>query len=196
MARCFRQARRGSKIPSIRDALIRFAQTPLALCSGPASRWPKMSIAALESVSTRARIAVFESYCKEKLAPLTLRLALGLACLYHGFLKIQASGGSAWAPSLPAGWQFLIAWGEFVAGLALVFGCHCRLGAGLALVINIWSFLWWQGWSGLHLPLRSLEPFVLVVLIGLSVVFLGAGGLSLDARSGVRPTFAKAGKKK
>ena len=34
-----------------------------------------------------------EAFCKEKLGPLALRLALGLVCVWHGYLKIMAGGG-------------------------------------------------------------------------------------------------------
>jgi uncharacterized membrane protein YphA (DoxX/SURF4 family) len=134
--------------------------------------------------------AVFESYCKDKLAPLTLRLGLGFFCVYHGFLKIQASGGAAWYPGLPKGWQLAIAWGEFVAGLAILFGIRCRLAAGAALVISGGTFLW----NALRLPILSVEPMILVLLVAIALVFLGGGGLSLDGRNGAKPAFKRGSK--
>lgn len=139
---------------------------------------------------------MLESYCKEKLGPLTLRLALGLACVYHGYLKVAANGGTSWAAGLPTGWQFLIAWGELMAGLALVFGFRCRLAALAALAVNAWSFIWWQGWNGIHLSLRLLEPYVLVTLVAVSVLLLGAGGLSVDGRGGHAGGLSRTPKKK
>jgi uncharacterized membrane protein YphA (DoxX/SURF4 family) len=47
---------------------------------------------------------VFETFFKEKLGPLTLRLALGSVCLYHGYVKIMAQGGTAWTSGLATGW--------------------------------------------------------------------------------------------
>ena len=37
---------------------------------------------------------MLESFCKEKAAPLVLRLTLGGLCVYHGYLKIMAAGGT------------------------------------------------------------------------------------------------------
>lgn len=138
---------------------------------------------------------MFETYCKDKLAPLTLRLALGLFCVYHGYLKIQAGGGAAWYPGLPKGWQLAIAWGEFAAGLAILFGFRCRLAAAAALAISVGTFLWWQGWNALRLPLPTVEPLILILLVAVALVFMGAGGLSLDGRNGSKPAF-KAAKKR
>ena len=137
---------------------------------------------------------MFETYCKDKLAPLTLRLGLGLFCVYHGYLKIQASGGTAWYPALPKGWQLAIAWGEFVAGLAILFGIRCRLAAAAALIISGGTFLWWQGWNALRLPIPTVEPMILVLLVAIALVFLGGGGLSLDGRSDAKPAFKRGSK--
>jgi uncharacterized membrane protein YphA (DoxX/SURF4 family) len=127
---------------------------------------------------------VFEAFCKEKLAPLTLRIALGLLCVYHGYLKIMAAGGTHWDPGLALGWQLGIAWGEFVAGLAILLGFRCRVFAFVVLVLTTGTTGWWQGWNVLHLPISKLEPLLIVLLISLALLFLGAGELSLDGRSG------------
>ncbi len=138
---------------------------------------------------------MFEAFCKDKLAPLTLRLALGLVCIYHGFTKIMATGGLNWNPALPLGWQFAIAWIELGAGLAILLGFHCRLAAALLLAETVAYWAWWQGGRVLQMPWRTLETPVLLLLIGLSLLFLGAGELSLDARSGggAAPSAGKGG---
>ena len=138
---------------------------------------------------------MFEAYCKEKLAPLTLRLALGLVCAYHGYLKIMAAGGTAWAPGLATGWQVLIAWGEFTAGLAILVGFRCRIAATAILALTVGPLAWWQGWNLFHLPLRTLEPVATLLLAGLALLFLGAGELSLDARAFGKPAGGRATKK-
>jgi uncharacterized membrane protein YphA (DoxX/SURF4 family) len=130
---------------------------------------------------------VFEAFCKEKLAPLGLRLALGLVCVAHGYVKIMAAGGTDWAPGLAVGWQLAIAWGEFAAGLAVLVGFRCRIAAAVALALTAGTALWWQGSRLLELPLWSLESPFLVLLTGLSLLCLGAGELSVDARAGGRP---------
>ncbi|HZT80034.1 MAG TPA: DoxX family protein [Gemmataceae bacterium] len=127
---------------------------------------------------------MFEAFCKDKLGPLALRAALGLICSYHGYVKIMMSGGTAWGPGLPTGWQAAIAWGEFAAGLAILVGFQCRLAAAVVLGITLGTLAWWQGWNLFHLPLTALEPILTVLLMGLALLFLGAGELSVDARLG------------
>jgi uncharacterized membrane protein YphA (DoxX/SURF4 family) len=136
-------------------------------------------------------LRVFEKYCRDKLAPLALRLALGLACVYHGYLKIMASGGTAWHTSLPVAWQLVIAWGEFGAGLALLVGLRCRLAAAAAVAVIVGLVAWQDGWNVLRLSPHTLEPILLLVLIGLALVFQGGGDLTLAGRSGSRGGAAK-----
>jgi uncharacterized membrane protein YphA (DoxX/SURF4 family) len=127
---------------------------------------------------------MFEVFFREKIAPLTLRLALGLVCAYHGYLKIMAAGGTAWAPGLGVGWQLLIAWGEFAAGLAILVGFRCRWAATIVLALTLGTQLTFLGWRVLDLPLRQLESIFLLLLAGLALLFLGAGEISVDARMG------------
>jgi uncharacterized membrane protein YphA (DoxX/SURF4 family) len=143
---------------------------------------------------------MFETFCKDKLAPLALRLALGLICLYHGFAKIMLMGGLNWNPALPVFWQFVLSWGEFVCGVMILLGFRCRLAAGLLLAMIVGNVVHFQGWHVFQLPLRTLEPTLMLLLVGMSLLFLGAGELSLDARaggsSGATPAAKANGKKK
>jgi uncharacterized membrane protein YphA (DoxX/SURF4 family) len=137
---------------------------------------------------------MFEAFFKDKLGPLALRLALGGVCAYHGFLKIMAHGGAAWASHMPEGLQLLIAWGEFTAGLAILLGFHCRIAATTALLVTGGTLAWWHGWNLFHLPLKTLEPSLLLILMGLSLVFQGGGELSLDGRGSGSSGGASGGK--
>jgi uncharacterized membrane protein YphA (DoxX/SURF4 family) len=139
---------------------------------------------------------VFESYCKENLGPLALRLALGFVCVYHGYVKIMASGGTTWYPGMPVVWQLLIAWGEFGAGLAILLGFRCRLAAALVVALTMGTLMWFQGWHLFQMPLHSLEPTVLLVLMGLALLFLGAGELSVDSRGTATTSSSKPAKKR
>lgn len=129
---------------------------------------------------------MFEVFFRDKLAPLALRLALGLLFAYHGYLKIMANGGTNWTTGLAVPWQLLIAWGEFSAGLAVLLGFRCRLATTAALVLTAGTLLWWHGWGLFRLPLTSLEPTLLLLMMGVSLILLGGGELSLDARGGGR----------
>jgi uncharacterized membrane protein YphA (DoxX/SURF4 family) len=135
---------------------------------------------------------VVEKYFKETLAPMTLRLALGLVCVYHGYLKIMASGGTSWNPGLSVGWQLLLAWGEFCAGVAILLGFRTRFAAVAMLVITVGTQVWREGWNVLQLPITSLEPILFLLLIGLSLLFLGAGEMSIDGRGKGRGGMASA----
>jgi uncharacterized membrane protein YphA (DoxX/SURF4 family) len=139
---------------------------------------------------------VFESYCKENLGPLTLRLALGFVCVYHGYVKIMANGGTTWFPGMPVAVQLLIAWGEFGMGLAILLGFRCRLAAALIVALTAGTLLWFQGWHLFQMPLRNLEPTIMLLLMGLAVLFLGAGELSVDGRGVANASTGKPAKKR
>jgi uncharacterized membrane protein YphA (DoxX/SURF4 family) len=141
---------------------------------------------------------MFEAFCREKLGPLVLRVALGLTCVYHGYDKIKAAGGTAWTTApMPVSWQVLTAWGEFVGGLAVLLGFYCRTAAALIFLVTAGVAVWWQGWNLFGLPLASLEPLLLLLLLSLALVFVGPGGLSLDGRgAGGGAVAAKSPKKR
>ena len=125
---------------------------------------------------------MFEAFCREKLGPLALRLALGLFCFYSGYLKIMAAGGTAWFRGMPVTWQVIISWAEFCAGVAILLGFHCRIAAMVVVTIMIGLLLWIHGWGVFRLQIRDLQMTFLLLLSGLALLFVGAGGLSLDAR--------------
>jgi putative oxidoreductase len=139
---------------------------------------------------------VFESFFKEKLGPLTLRLAIGLACVYHGFQKIQADGGTSWTSGLSTTWQMTIAWGQFAAGLAILLGFYTRLAAGVVVGVTVGTLFLWQGWHTFRLPLQTLEPYILFTLVSLTLLFSGAGELAIDARGGGSKSSGAAPRKK
>ena len=134
---------------------------------------------------------MLESFCKEKLGPLFLRLALGSFCAYHGYLKIMASGGTAWYPSLPVAWQVFLSWGEFTAGIAILLGFRCRLAAILIVALTTGTLLWFQGWHVFRLSWQNLEQPLLLLLSTLALLLLGAGDLSLDSRRGMKPSAVR-----
>jgi uncharacterized membrane protein YphA (DoxX/SURF4 family) len=127
---------------------------------------------------------VWEKLFKDKLGPLTLRVAVGLVGVYHGFLKIRESGGTEWASGLNVGWQLLIAWGQLAAGVAVLVGFRCRIAVGVLLATTVATVLWWQGWGVVRLPLRSLEPLLVVVLSALALLFVGAGEFAVGGGGG------------
>jgi putative oxidoreductase len=138
---------------------------------------------------------VWDSIFKDKLAPLALRITLGIICIHHGFLKIMASGGTNWYPPLPAGWQLIIAWAEFSGGVAILLGFRCRLSTALVLVVTTGTLLWLQGWTLLRSPVRSLESPFMLLMVAIALLCLGAGEMSVDG-GGLRLVSAKASKRR
>ena len=142
---------------------------------------------------------MFEAYCREKLGPLVLRLALGLVSVLEGYQRIKRDGGTAWTTDLPPTWQLAISWGEFTAGVAILAGFRCRWAAAAVLVLLVGQQVWWHGWGMLDQSLPRLEWLGIVLLMGLSLLFLGGGGLAVDARgAGGRGALStgRAGKKR
>ena len=85
-----------------------------------------------------------QSHFREKIGPFILRLALGIVCVYHGFAKIQANGGTNWCTELGLGWQLAISWGEFSGGLAIIVGLYCRWAAGVILFVSVGTLAWFK----------------------------------------------------
>jgi uncharacterized membrane protein YphA (DoxX/SURF4 family) len=135
--------------------------------------------------------SVFETHFREKVGPFVLRLALGLVCVYHGFAKIQANGGTNWATDLPVAWQFAIAWGEFGAGMAILVGLYCRWAAAAALLVSVGTLVWFQGTRIFSQPLTTLEARFFVVFCSVSLLCMGAGKWAITA-----PTAGRAVRKK
>lgn len=125
---------------------------------------------------------MFEAFLKEKLGPLALRLALGSYCAYHGFLKIMNHGGAWWTTGMPTWMQLSMAWTEFGSGLAILLGFYCRANAGNVVSVTIGTLAWFHGWNTFRLPMATLELPIMLLLLELSVVCIGAGDISLDAR--------------
>lgn len=127
-------------------------------------------------------LRIFEPSMKEKFGPLALRLALGSFCVYHGFLKIMQHGGAWWTTGMPTWMQLSMAWTEFGSGLGILLGFFCRANAGNVISVTIGSLVWFHGWNTFHLPIRTLELPIMLVLMEVSVFCLGAGDISIDAR--------------
>jgi uncharacterized membrane protein YphA (DoxX/SURF4 family) len=121
-------------------------------------------------------------------------MALGSFCAYHGFLKIMAAGGTAWNPMLPVPWQVLLSWGEFTAGVAILLGFRCRIAAVLILALISGNLIWFQGWHVLRMPWQNLEQPLILLLSALALLFLGAGDLSIDGRTGSKASAVRRSK--
>ncbi len=122
------------------------------------------------------------------LVPLILRLVLGGVFIGHGLQKIP--NASSWASQnpkapeavreLPSIVQVLVAFGEFLGGIALVIGILTRFAAfGLAAIMTGAIFL-------VHLPngfsnsQGGFEYPLVLGVISLAVVLTGSGAFGFD----------------
>ena len=118
------------------------------------------------------------------LAPLVLRLAIGLLFIPTGLGKIQhLDKVTAFFVDLhipmPAFNATLVAWSEFLCGAAILFGLFTRLATIPLLVSMLVALLTAQKDKIFSLDLFGLEEFhYLVILIALAII--GPGAASLD----------------
>jgi len=136
---------------------------------------------------------------KHDLAPLVLRLVLGIIFISHGYLKLQldAGAGRAWAAELPIHEVAAqaVAWGELVGGVALALGLLSRLAALGIAIIQVGAIGLVRGAndfipaSGLIAPnLKKGMAFTLVgyeynaalLAMCVAVILLGSGIFSVD----------------
>lgn len=164
---------------------------------------------------------MFTNFFKLHLAPLVLRLILGLIFVIHGFDKVMAKGGTAWMEEgakkfqedadtqrqrlidelrgkgaaipesaaaaekpkpqdpMPALIQLLVAWGEFIGGIALFVGFLPRLAAGGIIVIMVGAIVIATGRMGFKAPM-GYEYNLVIISMCLAVIFLGGGRFSLE----------------
>jgi putative oxidoreductase len=129
------------------------------------------------------------------LAALILRLGLAAVFITMGYMKITMDNGTNWDREfgLPASTQALVAWGEFVGGIALALGFLTRLAALGIAVVMIGAIATVTGkLEFIHIEIRPgveggfdyTKPGyaynVAIIAMCLALVLLGAGLLSLD----------------
>lgn len=114
--------------------------------------------------------------------PLLLRLGPATVFTLHGLRKVVAAPnlGTAWHPELHVVLQALVAWGELLGGVALLFGFLTRLAALGLISIMVGAIVLVTGRNGFYIQNGGFEyNFVLIVLC-LAVMLTGPGIISLD----------------
>ena len=136
---------------------------------------------------------MFDTFSKNSLVPLLVRLGLAVVFIYHGLEKVSGpdhEAGLKWmhkpedkpdAPEPPSPlMQGLIAWGELVGGLAMAIGFLTRfaaIGLGILMAGAIVTVTGPNGFSSLN---HGYEyNFVLLVLCACALL-LGSGQIGAD----------------
>lgn len=127
--------------------------------------------------------------CCEKLKPYAavfLRLGLGIIFTYHGFGKVFGAGtsmGTAWGPGIPVPVQALVAWGEFLGGLAILTGFLTELAALGIIIIMVGAVLTVTGKNGFNLMSGGFEYNFALIMMCFALIATGAGPLSIGCCS-------------
>jgi len=128
----------------------------------------------------------FECDRMKGFAPLILRIGLGTIFVYHGFGKVFGEGtalGSAWNPhGMPALMQVLVAWGEFIGGLALFAGFLTPFAALGISIIMIGAIIVVHGKNGFNMMNHGYEYNFALLMMCLALIASGPGSPSLDQK--------------
>jgi len=135
-----------------------------------------------------------------RFGPVIIRLALGAIFLAHGAQKVLGWWGGAGfngtidafaKQGMPPALTTLVMIGEFFGGLGVLVGCFTRLAAlGPAIVMaGAIALVHWQNgfflnWFNVPGRGHGIECNLAYLAMALSLVFTGAGPLSLDALRG------------
>jgi len=124
--------------------------------------------------------------CCEKLkplAPLFLRLGLGVIFLYHGFSKVFGEGanlGSSWNPhGMAAIVQVLVAWGEFLCGGAILLGFMTEVAALGIIVIMVGAIIMVHGKNGFSMMNHGFEYNYALIAMCLALIGTGPGSFKI-----------------
>jgi uncharacterized membrane protein YphA (DoxX/SURF4 family) len=106
------------------------------------------------------------------MAPLIIRLVLGITLAYFAYLKIQNSGASSGSNTRRYGIL------EMSIALFLVIGLFTQLAAALNAVILIIK-LFFKAQDGKLLS-GGINYYILLLTMAISLLFVGPGYLSID----------------
>jgi putative oxidoreductase len=133
---------------------------------------------------------------KDNLVALILRIGLAVIFLYHGLEKIiTGSAGSTWIHQMNekgpymvpesltfSGIQLLVAWGEFLGGLALAVGLLTRLASLGLIIIQLGAIYLVTAPRGFSFERGGgYEYNLALVAMCLALMVLGAGMWSVDS---------------
>lgn len=123
------------------------------------------------------------------IAPLVLRLAMGLVFFMHGWQKLTVMGVPGVSGFLeglgfpaPAFFAVVLIAVEIVGGLALIIGLYTHWAAKLAAIVAIVAWVTVHLKGGFFMQNGGYEFIMLIFAAAVSLMFTGAGKYSLDAK--------------
>lgn len=111
-------------------------------------------------------------------ALLILRIGVGALFIFAGWNKvsdIQNTIGYFGNMGLAPFWAYLVAYVEFLGGIAILLGIYTRFVALLLSIIMVVAII------KVGNPMMAMTPFITLVA-SLALVFAGAGKLSVDSK--------------
>ncbi len=120
------------------------------------------------------------------IAPLFLRIGLGMVFIVHGYMKlfggIEGTTGffSSLSIPLPGFFAVVVAVVEFFGGLAILLGAFTQIVSILAFINMLFAFILVHGKNGFQVSNGGFEFVLALGLMALSLIFSGAGTISLD----------------
>lgn len=125
-----------------------------------------------------------KSFHNKNLGLLLIRIALGVAFVAHGWAKIthidMFHGFFASIGLSSIVWLYLAAYGEFLGGLALIFGVFTRYASVVLTIIMIVAISFVHIKNGYNLQ-GGYEYQSVLLLVSIALGLTGAGRYSVDA---------------
>lgn len=130
--------------------------------------------------------------CGEKwqdVAPLVLRVALGVVFVWHGYDKVFTIGltnvagflGNMGFPMATV-FAYILAYGEMIAGALLILGLLTHWASKFAAIVALVAFLMVHVSKGFSVANGGYEFIMLIFAAAVSILITGAGKYSLDAK--------------
>lgn len=128
-------------------------------------------------------IKFLKKYHNSDLGVLLLRLGLAAVFIMHGWSKIQnleATGGFFSSIGLNMFWVYVVAYVEFLGGIAMLIGLFSRW-AGLLLAIDMFFAIYLVKWQNGFVGRYELE--LLLLLAALTIHLAGPGRYAISKKS-------------
>lgn len=123
--------------------------------------------------------------------PLVTRVVVGIIFVVHGWMKVGmgVAGTAGFLASLgipfASVFAVLLIIGEVVGGVALILGVATRFWAGVGVIISLVALFTVHLSKGFLIGNGGYEFILLIGAVMLSLVFMGAGKYSVDAKLGM-----------